>query len=126
MPAGVWAIVVLIVVIEVGGVAVFTAFVGRELAAVLGSLALLGAGALWALSVAAGRSRSGVVVLMVGWPIATVLVARLAGAGTAWPAWFVSTMVAEALLALTLRGLRLSAAAALADQTVERTVTSHG
>ncbi len=122
----VWAVIMLIVVIEVGGVAVFTAFVGREPAAVLGSLTLVGAGTLWALSVAAAGSQSGVVVAMVGWPIAMIVVARLADTQLGWQAWLAALAVAEGMLALALRGLRREASSNSEDESVVTSVVTHG
>jgi hypothetical protein len=63
---------------------------------------------------------------MVGWPIAMIVVARLADTQLGWQAWLAALAVAEGMLALALRGLRREASSNSEDERVVTSVVTHG
>ena len=63
------AVVLLVVVADIAGLQALNAMLGDQLGTVVGVLVIIGAGWLWATCTASGQGWSGILVMMVGWPI---------------------------------------------------------
>ena len=63
------AVILLVVVADVAGLQAFNAVLGDQLGTIVGVLAIVAAGWLWATCTASMQGWSGVVVMMAGWPI---------------------------------------------------------
>lgn len=63
------AVILLVVVADVAGLQAFNGLLGDQLGTIVGVLAIVGAGWLWATCTASRQGWSGVLVVMVGWPI---------------------------------------------------------
>ena len=63
------AVILLVVVADVAGLQAFNAVLGDQLGTIVGVLTIVGAGWLWATCTASKQGWSGILVVMVGWPI---------------------------------------------------------
>ncbi|CAB4742155.1 MAG: hypothetical protein F2702_01950 [Actinobacteria bacterium] len=63
------AVILLVVVADVAGLQAFNAVLGDQLGTIVGVIAIVGAGWLWATCTASKQGWSGVVVVMAGWPV---------------------------------------------------------
>ena len=63
------AVILLVVVADVAGLQAISAILGDQLGTIVGVIAIVGAGWLWATCTASKQGWSGVVVVMAGWPV---------------------------------------------------------
>lgn len=97
------AMLLLVAVAEVAGIDLFGLLVGADLSAVIGGILLMGTGYLAMAGCVGPRRRTGLLMLMVGWPIAQVFAAVLGGNQAGWPLIVLSILLAEAGLGLLWR-----------------------
>jgi putative copper export protein len=99
------AMALLVVVAEVAGLGLLNRWLGLELGLGLGSVLLVAVGWIATACLFGSRGMIGIVILMIGWPIAIVLTASLSPTLTSWQMNAVSIALAEAILvAIALRG----------------------
>ena len=63
------AVILLVVVADVAGLQAINAILGDQLGTIVGVIAIVGAGWLWATCTPSKQGWSGVVVVMAGWPV---------------------------------------------------------
>lgn len=109
------AMLLLVAVAEVAGIDLFGHFVGADLSAVLGGILLLVAGYLAMAGCTGPRSRTGLLMLIIGWPISQVFAALLGGNYAGWQLIALSIAAAEAGLMLLWKRDSHAVAAATRD-----------
>ena len=92
------SVVHLVVVIEVCGIGLTESIFGVQLGVIFGSLALLAAGWFWSISIDGPRKRTGVVMMMLGFPFALLLSDVIAQNSTDWKILALTLVIAEALV----------------------------
>lgn len=104
------AIILLVAIIEVAGLHLLGSVLGLELGVVTGVLVLVAAGWLWAAAIDGPRVLNGTVLMLVGYPLASIAVAVIASTTSEWRLVVVCVAIAEAMLAgVLLRGQRRTA-----------------
>lgn len=91
-------VLLVVAVIEVCGIGITTSLLGIQLGVIVGSILLFAAGWFWSVSIDGPRRRTGVIMAMVGFPIALLLTDAIADSGTDWRILAVTLVAAEALL----------------------------
>lgn len=103
------AVVLLVVVAEVGAVGLLGGLLRAQAGTIVGVLLITGAAWLWAASLRGRGATAGIVIVMAGWPAVVWLASATATIPADWRSSLVSVVMAEALLALTLRRSKVAA-----------------
>ena len=92
------SVALLVAIAEVAGLGVLNPIVGNDLGVILACVILIGLGWLWCVAVNGPRRMNGILVMMIGYPIAIVFVTRTAQSGSSIAMTVLSILVAEAIL----------------------------
>jgi putative copper export protein len=92
------SVVLVVAIIEVCGIGLTEAFLGIELGVIFGSLVLFASGWLWSISLSGPRRSTGIIMMMVGFPVALLLADALAENTTDWRILTVTILIAESIL----------------------------
>jgi len=103
------AMALLVVVAEVAGLGLLNRWLGLEWGVTLGSLLLIGVGWVAVACLMGSRGMIGTVILVIGWPMAIILTARLSTTLVSWQLTLVSVILAEAVLVAVARHARVRA-----------------
>jgi hypothetical protein len=96
------SVVLIVAIIEVCGIGLTEVLFGVEIGVIVGSILLFVAGWLWSVSLDGSRRKTGVIMVMVGFPVALLLADALAENATDWHILSVVILVAEAILSYLL------------------------
>ena len=101
------SMLLLVVVVETAGIGLPVSVFGANAGTVISTLLLLVAGWLWFVSINGPRRLTGIILVMVGFPIALILSDALSDASTSWQLMVLSVIAAECVFAaLIFTGLK--------------------
>ena len=92
------SVVLIVAIIEVCGIGITTSVFGVQLGVIAGSILIFAAGWFWSVSIDGPRCRTGVIMAMVGFPLALLLADAIAKSASDWRILVVTIVATEALL----------------------------
>ncbi len=105
------SMVLLVTIVEIAGIRVPASLFGPNPGALIGSLLLLLFGWLWFVSINGPRRLTGIILLMIGFPIALLLSEALSDGSTSWQLILLTVIAAECIFtALIFTGLKATVA----------------
>jgi len=105
------AMLLLVVVVETAGIGIPVSLFGTNAGTIISSLLLLLSGWLWFVSINGPRRLTGIILNMIGFPIALILSDALSDASTSWQLILLTVIAAECVfIALIFTGLKATVA----------------